>query len=354
MKIVIISAAKTGDMSGVGRVLTEIFPLLQKKTDISWKVCPGSSFIIKKTNLHPFVKLFTLGVLTLFALIFDKDIRRADIINGHGIDSWLPTIWLAKIFNKISIITLHETYKYTKLPWFCGGGRWAQWLWNYTMKNSDYFIDVSGTLKKENAFFVPNGINLEIFKPKQEKKHKKTVLIVCRLSIEKGIEYFVEASRMIKKELDVRFVAVTNTSTSARQNNFYTNLLNDNGIGIQRQIPLAEIQKFYEEADVLVLPSLMEAFPLVIFEAMACGTPVVATDVGGVRHAIKDGEVGFIVAPKNPQQITEKVLSILKDENLRTEMSKNCLEWVKNFIWDEVADKYLEVYKKINENRRKE
>lgn len=334
-------------MSGVGRVLTEIFPLLEKKINLKWKVGTGSVFIMKKTKLHPFIKLLTFGILTFVKLLFDKNIKEAEIINGHGIDAWLPTIWLAKIFNKISVITLHETKEYTKLPWFCGGGRWAEWLWNYTMKNGNYFIDLSCTLKKENVFWTTNGINLELFNPGTARKNKKTILLVCRLSVEKGIEYFVEACRMIKKEVDVNFVAVTNTSTSAMQNKFYTDLLLSNGIEMHRQITLDQMPKFYQEADLLILPSLMEAFPLVIFEAMACGTPVIATNVGGNHIAIKDGEVGYLVEVKKSDELAERALRILKNDNLEDALSKNCLEWVKGFTWDKIADDYLKIYSEI-------
>ncbi len=345
-KVVILSDQPKDRISGPNIVILNLFPFLEKELDIKWKVCPGLNIFGFKT-VPPSIKSILSSLISFSKLLFDKDIREAEIINAHGISSWLPAIWLAKFLGKTSLITFHEIYEYTKLKWFFGGGKIARRVWNYTTKNADYIIDVSGTQKNKNVFYIPNGINIGMFKPKQAKKREKTVLIVCRLSPEKGIEYFVEASRIIRKRLDAKFVAVVNSPVSARKNNLYMDLLNNNGIEIHRQIPPDEMQRFYGEADVLILPSLMEAFPLVIFEAMACGTPVVAADVGGVARAVKDNVVGFLVPPKDSQAIAEKTIKILENENLRLKMSHDCIEWTKEFTWDKIAEKYLEVYRKI-------
>lgn len=345
-KVVILSDQPKDRISGPNIVVSSIFPFLEKKLNVKWKVCPGIRVFGSKT-IPKFAKPILSSLLSFSELIFDKDVRSAEIINAHGLSSWLPSIWLAKFLKKTSLITFHETYEYTALPWFFNGGRLAQWVWNYTIKNADYIIDVSGTIKLGKAFFIPNGIDIKEFAPKKERKGKKTVLWVGRFSVEKGIEYFITASRLVRKEIDAKFIVVTNTSKDAKQNKSYARLLDSNKIEVYWQVSHDQMGKFYQEADVLVLSSLMEAFPLVLFEAMACGTPVVATNVGGVARAVKDGLVGFVVPPKNPQEIAKKTLDILKDENLRMKMSKNCVEWVKNFTWDKIAEKYLEVYKKI-------
>ncbi|MBA4321012.1 MAG: hypothetical protein C0412_21695, partial [Flavobacterium sp.] len=283
-----------------------------------------------------------------------KEIKECEIINGHGISAWLPTIWLSKFFKKTSLITLHETYEYTKLKWFFGGGKLAQWVWHYTLKNADYLIDLGHTVKLEKVFFIPNGVDNEKFKPKGVKKDKKTVLFVGRMSPEKGFNYFIEASKIIKRELKerVEFLAVTNISLKDKETLELINQIKQKGIEFKlyQRIPHEAMPEIYQKSDVLVIPSLAEAFPLIIFEAMSCGTPVVATNVGGIPVALKDGLVGFLVPPRDPQMIAQKVIKILEDEKLKEVMKKKCLEWVKNFTWEKVAQKYLETYRKISKN----
>lgn len=343
MKVILFSVKKWDRMSGVGRVLSNLFPLLQKKINIKWKNCSGT--FILKINIHPFVKLLFIDILTSLKLLFDKDIWKCEIINAHRIDTWLPTIWICKILRKKSLITFHETYEYTKEKWFCGGGKWAQWLWNYTIKNADYIIDISNTIKRSGVFYISDGINLNRFRSRKIEKDKKVVLFVGRLTHQKGVEYFVEASQIVKKELKVKFIAVTNSPLKKVKE--YVNLLRKNEIELYEKVPSDEIVKLYQKADVLILPSLSEAFGLVLLEAMACGTPVVASNVGGIPNVVKDGIVGFLIPPKDSQAIAKKTLMILKNEEIREKMRINCLEWVKNFSWEKIAEKYIEIYRKI-------
>lgn len=349
MKIIILSTCRPNELSGVGQVLTNLFPLLKEKIDVKWKICAGASFVEKRKHLHPFLKILLVGFLTFLKSLFDKDFWHCQIINAHGTYSWLPTIWLSKTLRKTSLISLHETYEYTKEYGFCGGEKLGRWFWFYALRNGNYFIDISKTLKGKNVFYTFNGIDLGKFRLQEIKKTQKIVLFVGRLSPQKGIEYFVKAAQIIKKELKekIKFVVITNTLSIKGIKGKYADLIKKNKIELYRSISSNEIVKFYQKADVLILPSLSEAFGLVLLEAMACGTPVVASRVGGVPNVVKDGVVGFLVLPRNPQAIAQKTLKILTNEELRKKMRKNCLEWVKNFSWEKVAQQYLEIYKKI-------
>ncbi|MBI2013539.1 MAG: glycosyltransferase family 4 protein [Candidatus Colwellbacteria bacterium] len=348
LKIIILSDQPKERISGPNVVISNIFPFLEKHLDIKWKVTPALGLYKIKGVPHS-VKAVLFSVFSFFCLLFDKEIRDSQIINGHGVSSWLITIWLSKIFKKISIITSHEVYEYTKLPWFFGGKKLAKWVWNYTMKNAQYIIDVSGTIKSEKAYFIPNGVDIKKFAPGKVKikKDKKTVLFVGRLSPEKGIEYYLEASQIIKHRLGegVGFAAVTNLSTKTKDKLRIMDLIRKSGVNL---IPGAlNMPEIYRKADVFVLPSISEAFGLVNLEAMASGVPVVATNVGGVPNVVKDGVVGFLVPPKDSQAIAQAVIKILEDDQLREKMRENCLAWVKNFTWDKIAKQYLEFYQKV-------
>jgi glycosyltransferase involved in cell wall biosynthesis len=115
------------------------------------------------------------------------------------------------------------------------------------------------------------------------------------------------------------------------------------GLGIREcvefagRVPHEKVEDYMSQAEVFVLPSLSEGFPVTILEAMACGLPVVATRVGGVPDIIEDGTNGYLVDTMNQEQIAEALLKLLQDEKLRKDISGNNREEVRKYRWDAVA-----------------
>ena len=113
------------------------------------------------------------------------------------------------------------------------------------------------------------------------------------------------------------------------------------------QIPNEKVPQYMAAADVFVSSSLYEGFPNVVLEAMVAGLPVIASKVGGLPEIIKDGENGFLVEPKNPELITEKVLLLLGDEELRKRISRNNRKKAKGYSWESVVERLEEVYRSL-------
>jgi len=83
---------------------------------------------------------------------------------------------------------------------------------------------------------------------------------------------------------------------------------------------------------------------LVALEAMACGTPVVASETGGLAFLIKDGETGFHVPAGNSAVLAEKLALLLGDEELRIRIGKNAADYAGSFDWKVITDQILELY----------
>lgn len=110
-----------------------------------------------------------------------------------------------------------------------------------------------------------------------------------------------------------------------------------------------ELARYYSAADVFACPSRYEPFGLVIVEALACGTPVIATTKGGPREILTEGVDGFLVNPSDTELMEKRLLQILLDDNLRKQMSQNALTTACNgFSWNEVAKKILIVFDEAN------
>ena len=108
--------------------------------------------------------------------------------------------------------------------------------------------------------------------------------------------------------------------------------------------PRAELFRWYCASDVVAVPSYNESFGLVALEAQACGRPVVATDVGGLRHAVRDGHTGLLVQGHESGRWADALAALLNDPEERARMGANAAGHASRFSWDNTAAATLEAY----------
>jgi D-inositol-3-phosphate glycosyltransferase len=101
---------------------------------------------------------------------------------------------------------------------------------------------------------------------------------------------------------------------------------------------------YYSAAELVVMPSHYESFGMVALEAMACGTPVIASEVGGLAYLVKDGETGFTIPDQEPDMLCEKISWLLNDPDLHSTMSQRAVEYAQDYAWEKVAGQILDVY----------
>jgi D-inositol-3-phosphate glycosyltransferase len=104
------------------------------------------------------------------------------------------------------------------------------------------------------------------------------------------------------------------------------------------------LQYYYSAAEVVVVPSYYESFGMVALEAMACGTPVIASEVGGLAFLIQDGITGFHVPDRDPEELAGKICLLLENEDLHREMSIAAVEHAQQYSWARIAPRIEEVY----------
>lgn len=211
-------------------------------------------------------------------------------------------------------------------------------------------------LKDQNINLIYNGINIDELKPynkilaRNELKlpvDKKIILFLAaggKNDDRKGWNYTEE---IIKFCGDYLFLCIGGKS----QEKQVKNLININYIE-SKEI----LAKYLSAADIFLFPSLAENFPLVILEAMACGTPIVSFDVGGVKEAMVHSQNGYIAKYKDIKDLLSgiKYLSEL-DNNETRRMAENSIERVKNnFSLEIMTEKYSKLYQKIINEKRHE
>ena len=114
-----------------------------------------------------------------------------------------------------------------------------------------------------------------------------------------------------------------------------------------RAIPQADLPDFYASADVCAVPSFHESFGLAALEAMACGTPVVAADVGALSSIVLDGETGRLVGSHEPRAFAAALEELLHDPEGLSRMGEAAREWASGFTWDRSVEETLDGYRSV-------
>jgi teichuronic acid biosynthesis glycosyltransferase TuaC len=108
-------------------------------------------------------------------------------------------------------------------------------------------------------------------------------------------------------------------------------------------VPYDSLEKSYQDADIFVLTSLSEGMPSVILEAMGCGLPIVASDVGGNNEIVQEGKNGFLIKDDDVITLAEKLTTLINNPALRKEMGLSSRERSLEFDWKNIMNRYNEL-----------
>ncbi|MBN2087534.1 glycosyltransferase family 4 protein [Candidatus Peregrinibacteria bacterium] len=202
---------------------------------------------------------------------------------------------------------------------------------------------------KERLKLVHNGIELDRFldstKCDNLPVQSGEIVITCiaELHPRKGHKYLLRAFMKLQEEMPQIKTSLLLVGEGPLENEFkeqYFEQKNIHFLGWRNDIP--EILK---SSDIFVLPSLKEAFGLVLVEAMASGVPVITTNTGGAVDIVQDGKTGYLVPPSNSEKITEAIRLILQNEEQKKDIIASALESAKqNFTADKMTDNTIDVY----------
>ena len=210
---------------------------------------------------------------------------------------------------------------------------------------------------KEKICVIPNGIDYNRFltmpSPYEFKRDYKIagkmVLFVGGLSPRKGIQHLIKAMPKILRENPYTTLVIVGVDYGFL--NHLKDLSHELGVGnkvlFTGHVTNERLLESYSACDVFVLPSEREGLPTVILEATASGKPVVATNVGGNPYVINNGITGFLVEPKNEEQLADSIIKLLLDENFARKMGNNGKKIARNYDWRVIAEKIENVYKRV-------
>jgi D-inositol-3-phosphate glycosyltransferase len=217
--------------------------------------------------------------------------------------------------------------------------------------------------RADHIAVVPCGVNLDLFHPieKQDARRQlglsdddRILLFVGRIEPLKGVDILLGAAAQLEAESDC-FVLVIGGDNTARQGELahLRHLASELGIAEQVNFMGAvdheRLPLFYSAADVCVVPSFYESFGLVALEAMACGTPVVASRVGGLAGTVRDAETGYLIPWRCPEPFAERIELLLDNEELRRAFGQAAREQVERYRWGNVAEATVSLYRELIE-----
>lgn len=218
----------------------------------------------------------------------------------------------------------------------------------------DWMLDVFGDEYRDQVRVIPGGVDINKFRKVATDdidkmfniKDEKIVVFAGKLTSYKGVKYLVRAAKKIKgKVLILGDGPERKNLEKIAKDERITNVKFLGHLGSDTDFLI----KFYSRADVFVAPSIWdEPLGLVILEAMACETPVVVTRKGGIPLAVKDGQNGLFIRPRNSKHIADEVNLLLNNDALRLKMAKKAREIaVKRFSWEAIAHRFENIYQKF-------
>lgn len=283
-----------------------------------------------------------------------------DLIHVQRIDQALPFIF----FNKPVICTLHGKGSEQALE---KNGKFVHLVYTvverFALSRVDYAIAVSDDIRKyyvsnypwcsDKISVVGNGVDTSVFKPrnKEEMKHKygfstheKIILYLGRFHEEKNLELLLLSFERLLESSDsgdIRLVLVGEGNTEKQISTIIKDRNLTKRVTVLPPVSDAEVPEILCCADVFALTSIVEGFPLVILQALACGVPVVSTDVGEIQRVVKNYETGFLVDNFSAASFADCLKMALINTNI---LKENAILVAKKNSWDSVAYENIDIY----------
>ena len=309
---------------------------------------------------------YTIPTMPSFS-VFTKNIKNSKIIHAHG-HPYLTSLIagkLAKYYEKPFVLTQHNTFiDYKNIFNFVEKVNDIT-VGKETLKQADKIITVSNATKEyvlslganpNKIQVLHNGVDLNRFKPLPNvkvdmrkklgvPKEAKVVLTVRRLVYKNGVDTLIDAANIVvKKKQNLVFIIVGKGPDMLSVQNQIEQL------GLEKNIKLAgfvadqDLHLYYNAADLFVLPSKSgEGLPLVALEAMACGLPVIATNVGGINE-IMVKTFGKLVPANNPQALADAIAEFAELYKETDELRAIVEE---QYSWDKNVARLVEVYEEL-------
>ena len=337
MKILLISPTLKG-IGGVAQHVRDLIKFLQKN---------GHHVDIISSESTPIIPIKKLRNPSFLISSFFKAklMKKYDIVHAQH-----PIAALAmKNVSGKKILTIHGIYsKQIEML----HGKSSSTFSNKFEKNAFDWADAVTAGSKEafeyysklgsKVSFIPNAIDISSLPSGIDTRYEKQIIFAGRLSKEKGILTILEMADELPD--DIHLLIIGNGPEKESVVEVTKNHANIHYLGYQpkeKTIPLIRGSKL------LIQPSLAEGISATLLEAMACQTPVIATNIGGNVELFENNKTGVLIEPKNPAKLLREIVSLLNNPIKLEQISESAFKQVQKYDWPNIGKKYLSLYEKL-------
>ena len=325
----------------------------------------------------PLINYFIpFGIFSSFRLNQLIEKNMIDLIHTHDIDA----VYSIKRNNKIPLIASFEVDKNIQLQRIGSNnlsfktkileGTGFQFNYLIWRKASAIICISKQTMNRliniykipdSKIYYIPNGININKFKVKMDPENLKSylnivqnypiILFIGRIYILKGLKELIVALAEIKKFYPRLLLIILGEIQDLSYFKEIQSLIKKKdlieNIKFIGYVPYSLIPLFYRVADIFILPSYSEGLPKVVLEAMASRLCVITSDIEGNKDLIKNEFNGILVKPKNIPEISQNLLKVIEDKNLREKLAFNAWKTAQMYDWSNSAKKIQKVYESV-------
>jgi starch synthase len=298
-------------------------------------------------------------------LAMARDPVAADVVHAHTWYVALAGVLVRALHRIPLVVTLHsiEPLRPWKEEQLGSGYLVSSWVERAAVEQAERVIAVSAQMRADilhhfrvdpdRVVVVHNGIDAESFRRTDRRdaleRHdiaRPYVLFVGRVSEQKGIFHLLEAAATFPDGVDLVLCASTPDTPELEARLRAAVAGHPRVRWIHAMLPREDVVELYSHASVFVCPSVYEPFGLINLEAMACGTPVIATRVGGIPEVVVHDETGWLVPPGDPAALAAAVRQLLADPKRAAAFGVAGRRRVEaRFSWDRIAELTLSVYR---------
>ena len=331
----------------------------------------GPAQVLDPDAVYPYLSQFTAGVFAFIA----KDPVVYDIIYSHyWLSGWvankLKEVWhipIAQMFHTLGHMKNRISAIKVALPDVRIGTErqivdWADVIVAATPAEYNQLLWLYHADRRKIAI-IPPGVKSEMFKPIPQALARQRLgidescellLFVGRIEPLKAVDSILEALSIIQRNqpdaLQNLCFAVVGGDPEAPDAELgrLIEMVNELCLGCVVTFMGAKshdlLPYYYASATAVIMPSDYESFGMVALEAMASGTPVIASEVGGLAFLVRDGETGYLVPVRDPQALSERILALITDGENRKKMGENAAHLARQYDWSTIANQLLQLF----------
>ncbi len=293
---------------------------------IPFKKLKNPSFLISSFLKTKFMKNYDIvHALHPIAALAMKNISAKKILTIHGVYSEQIGLLHGKLSSKLS-----NRYEKNALGWTDAITAGSKGAYEYYSKLGS------------NVYYIPNAIDINSLPTGYDSRYEKQIIFAGRLSKEKGILTILETIKELPSDIHLLIIG-----SGPEKNTVVESTKNKENVHFLGYQPKEKTIPLIRGSTALIQPSFAEGISATLLEAMACKTPIIATNIGGNKELLGNNSVGILIEPGDSKILLKKIVELVNDKNLREKISTSAYTEVQKYDWSNVGQRYVDLYEKF-------